>query len=443
MQGRQTWDWSDTERHQPALLLLPRNTDQVAAALRLCHLHGQPLAVQGGLTGLVGGANPQQGEIALSLARMNQIEDLDAAGATALVQAGVSLQQLQDAAAVQGLAFPLDLGARGSCQLGGNAATNAGGQRVLRFGMMRNLVLGLEVVLPDGTVLTMLDRMLKNNAGFDLKQLFIGSEGTLGVITRLSLALSPLPAWQGCALCAVPDFPSALALLRQAKAALPGLSAFELMWQDYAEASAKLQGLALPFASPQPLYVLLESFAGSQADGEAALEALLASAMDAGLVCDAILAQSEAQTQQLWAYREGVSELLSHCKPCAAFDVSVAITRMDELVKALRSQLQQAHPAQQHLFFGHLGDGNLHLVSGPFPSEAAREQAEALVYTLVGQFGGSISAEHGIGLVKQPFLHHSRDAAQRHLMQQIKTLLDPKAILNRGRVLRPTALGAA
>ena len=321
------------------LLVLPRSTAEVAAALRLCNAHRQRVVIQGGLTGLAGGANPQSGEVAISLVRLNRIEELDAVGGTAVVQAGVTLQALQEAAAEHDLWFPLDLGARGSCHLGGNAATNAGGQRVLRFGMMRNLVLGLEVVLPDGTVLTMLDRMQKNNAGFDLKQLFIGSEGALGVITRLSLALVPKPAWQGSALCALADFPAALALLRHAKATAPGLAAFELMWQGFFEASAAARGVALPFAKRFPLYVLIECFAGSPEQGEATFEAMLASAMQSSIVDDAIVPQSQTQATQLWAYREGVSELLSLCKPCAAFDVSVAIQRMDALLSASCAQV--------------------------------------------------------------------------------------------------------
>ncbi len=434
---RQTCDWSDAPHETPLLLVLPKTTADVAAALRICHARRQRVVVQGGLTGLAGGANAQENEVALSLSRMNRIEDIDAVGATALVQAGVTLQALQDAAAGQGLYFPLDLGARGSCQLGGNAATNAGGQRVLRFGMMRNLVLGLEAVLPDGTVLTMLDRMLKNNAGFDLKQLFIGSEGTLGVITRLSLAMAPRPAWQGCALCAVADFESALALLQHAKASMPGLTAFELMWRDYFEASAAACGAPLPFDMLYPLYVLVECFAGSQEQGEAQFEAMLASAMEAGMVRNAVVAQSEAQAAELWAYREGISELLARLRPCTAFDVSVEIPRMAALVDELRTRLRAAWPKPMHLFFGHLGDGNLHLTSGPFPHESDLERAEELVYECVARFDGSISAEHGIGVVKRPYLHHSRSSAEVRVMQQLKSMLDPHAILNRGRVFSP------
>ncbi|RUR70436.1 FAD-binding protein [Variovorax guangxiensis] len=427
-------DWSGTPSHEPVGMVLPRTPEDVATVLRICHLHGAPVVVQGGLTGLAGGANVQKGELVMSMARLDRIELLDAAGGTAIVQAGVTLQALKEAAEAHALDFPLDLGARGSCQLGGNAATNAGGNRVLRFGMMRNLILGLEVALPDGTLLTMLDRVIKNNAGYDLKQLFIGSEGTLGVVTRLSLALAPRPGWTGTALCAVDDFQAALALLRAAKARLPGLAAFELMWRDFFDAGTAAIHAAPPFAEPAPLYVLIESFAGSREQGEAAFEHMLEHALSEGLVQDAVIAQSQAQAEQLWAIREGVSELLSQCKPCAAFDVSVPIERMDALVQDLRTRLEASFPTQSHLFFGHLGDGNLHLISGPFESEQALVDAEAAVYAAVGRFHGSISAEHGIGVVKRPFLHHSRSSAELQLMRQLKGLLDPKGILNAGRI---------
>lgn len=434
---RNTADWSEAEASAPLALVLPRNTEEVALALRICRNFDTPVAIQGGLTGLAGGANVQPGEVAVSLARLDKIEALDQRGGTAIVQAGVTLQALQEAAGEVGLMFPLDLGARGSCQLGGNAATNAGGNRVLRFGMMRNLVLGLEVVLADGTVLSMLDSVVKNNAGYDLKQLFIGSEGTLGVITRLSLALTPRPAWQGTALCAVSSFEGALAMLQHAKSGLPGLSAFELMWQDFFEAAARARSASLPFAEAHPLYVLVEALAGSEEQGQQQLEDMLGSALERGIVLDAIVAQSHSQVEQLWAYREGVSELLSLCKPCAAFDVSVAIPRMDELVAELRTHLRRDFPSQNHLFFGHLGDGNLHLIAGPFRNDAELEAAEDLVYACVGKFSGSISAEHGIGMVKRGFLHHSRTEAELVLMRQLKNLMDPAQILNRGRILAP------
>lgn len=432
---RTTRDWSDAPASPPLAVLLPRTTQQVAEALRICHRHHRAVAVQGGLTGLAGGANPQAGDIVLSLARLSQIEEIDTVGGTVLAGAGVTLEALQGAVEEHGWSFALDLGARGSCQIGGNAATNAGGNRVLRYGMMRNLVLGLEVVLADGTVLTMLDRVIKNNAGFDLKQFFIGSEGALGVITRLSLALVPKPETHLTALCALASFDDALQLLREAKRCLPSLTAFELMWSDFFEASAQAIGKDLPFSSRYPLYVLIELAGTASGNEDGLLEEFLGTCLEKSWVQDAVVPQSETQARQLWAYREGVAELLALKKPCAAFDVSVGIAQMDALVSRLREELGQSCLQQDRLFFGHLGDGNLHLICGPFAAQADLERAEEQVYTIVGEYGGSISAEHGIGTVKAQFLHHSRKPAEIEVMRRLKTLFDPHRILNRGKVL--------
>ncbi len=435
LEGRHTADWSTAPAAPPRALLLPRTPQQVAQALAICNRHGQPIAVQGGLTGLAGGANPHEGEFALSLARLNRIEDIDPLGGTAIVQAGVTLEQLQQAAKEAGWFFPLDLGARGSCQVGGNTATNAGGNRVLRYGMMRQAVLGLEVALPDGTLLTMLDRVLKNNAGFDLKHLFIGSEGALGIVTRLALQLQPEPTSSITVMCAVPSFEAATLLLREARRQVPELAAFELMWHDYLDACAKANKKALPFTDAHPLYVLIETLGADRASGMAAVERLLESALEAGTVSDAIVAQSGEQAKQLWGFRDGVAELLMQLRPCTTFDVSVAMPQMDGLVQRLRAALEQRFPGKPHLFFGHLGDGNLHLVSGPYPQAADYHAVEDIVYEEIGRVGGSVSAEHGIGTVKMEYLPHSRDAAQIEVMRKLKRLFDPQRILNRDRVV--------
>lgn len=440
LDGRSAADWSGSPATPPVALLLPRTPEQVAAALRVCNLHQQPLAIQGGLTGLAGGASSQPGEIALSLARLNAIEDFDCVGGTIIAQAGVTLEQLQNAVSERDWSFPLDLGARGSCQLGGNAATNAGGNRVLRHGMMRQSILGLEVALADGTLLSMLDRVIKNNAGFDLKHLFVGSEGSLGVITRVSLKLEPARTASCTLLCAAEDFESTSLLLRRARAMLPDMSAFELMWQDFFEASASAMKRALPFDQAYPLYVLIETHGADALIGQDAVERFLTSAIEDGIVKDAIVAQSMEQATQLWAYREAVTELLSLTKPCAAFDVSVAMPHMDSLVTQLRETLAHRFADKSHLFFGHLGDGNLHLISGPYPAHDDLAEVEEFVYSCVGKHRGSISAEHGVGMVKKRFLHNSRSAEELALMRRLKMLLDPQQILNRGRVIDPLAV---
>ena len=256
-------DWSDAPRVRPRMTLLPRTPEDVARALRVLGEHRQAVVVQGGLTGLAGGATPQAGEVALSLARVNAIESFDRIGGTLTVQAGVPLEQLQTFVEAEGWFFPLDLGARGTCQIGGNAATNAGGNRVIRFGTMRDLILGLEVALPDGTMLSMLNRVTKNTTGIDLKQLFIGSEGTLGVITRIVLKLEPKPSAANTALCAVASFDDATRLLKYLRARLANLSSFELMWQDFMCAAMDIAHLKAPFSDAYPVYVLIETLGES------------------------------------------------------------------------------------------------------------------------------------------------------------------------------------
>ena len=428
-------DWSGSPHAAPAVTLLPRDPAGVAAALGICHAAGQPLCVQGGLTGLAGGANPLAGEWVISLEKLNAIEEIDEVGGTAIVQAGVPLQVLQEKVAERGWFFPVDLGARGSCQVGGNAATNAGGIRVLRYGMMRESVLGLEVALADGRLLTMLNRVLKNNAGFDLKHLFIGSEGALGVITRLSVRLVPLAGVSRTVLCALPSFEAATLLLREARRQLPDLGAFELMWQGYFEVAGRTIGKASPFDRAHPLYALVETLGTDEARATAAMDGFLESCLAAGTLVDAVVAQSLEQARGLWAYREAIADLVNEHAPAVNFDISIPLPQMGAFIERVQGLLEQRYPAQRHLFFGHLGDGNLHLTTGPYPETADFLAVEELVYGAVGAVGGSLSAEHGIGVVKRDFLHHSRSPDEIALMRTLKAALDPKGILNRRRVV--------
>jgi FAD/FMN-containing dehydrogenase len=351
-----------------------------------------------------------------------------------LVQAGVILEELANQAEAAGWYFPLDLGARGSCQVGGNAATNAGGNRVIRFGTMRELVLGLEVALPDGRLLTMLNRVTKNTTGIDLKHLFIGAEGTLGVITRLVLKLSPLPTASTTALCALPSFDAATRLVRDLRRSLPSLSAFEVMWADYLENGAQACGLRLPFHDAHPVYVLLETLGTDEHAERMALETNLEAALESGVVADVIVAKSMDDAKRLWAYRESIGELLGRLKPFAAFDVGIPMPAMDAFVESVGAELERLFPNQRHLFFGHIGDGNLHVLSGPHDSPTSLHEVEKVVCAATGRAGGSISAEHGIGVVKKDFLHFSRSREELDLMRTIKSMLDPRGILNVGRV---------
>lgn len=427
-------DWSEARKERPPLVVFPKTPPQVASALAILGRFGQKVVIQGGLTGLAGGATPQKGEVALSLSRLNAIEDFDRIGGTVTVQAGITLEQLQNHVENEGWFFPLDLGARGSCQIGGNAATNAGGNRVIRYGTMRDLVLGLEVALPNGTLMTMMNRVTKNTTGIDLKHLFIGAEGTLGVITRLVLKLSPKPSSAVTALCALGSFEDAAALLKEMKLHLPTLSAFELMWQGFLDKAVAITRMRPPFAERHPIYVLVELLGASDEQDRAQLESFLEMALEKELVQDVIVAQSLEHAKQLWQYRESVGEMLSQMKPHAAFDVGIPVSAMDGFVNSVGDALHARFPDQSHLFFGHLGDGNLHLLSGPYATPEALHEVESTVYAAVGMANGSISAEHGIGVIKKEFLNFSRSTEEIALMQGMKKLLDPENVLNAGRV---------
>jgi FAD/FMN-containing dehydrogenase len=430
-------DWLHQRPLQARLLVRPASTAEVAAVLRHCHAAGQPVIVHGGLTGLVHGADTSPADVVLSLERMRRIASIDPVERVAVADAGVTLQQLQEAAAEAGLAFPLDLGARGSATLGGNAATNAGGNRVLRFGMMREMVLGLEVVLADGTVLPALNRLIKNNSGYDLKQLFLGSEGTLGVITRLALRLREKPARQDVAFAAVPAFDALAALLKHMDRALGGtLSAFEAMWPEFYElvTTPPATGRA-PVARGAPFYVLVEAMSGA-APGEAErFGAAMQQALEAGLVTDAAIARSQAEVAAIWGLRDDVLQTARWGMPFA-FDVSLAIRDMPAYVERVRTELRAAWPQARAWVFGHIGDGNLHVVVSPdgLPADA-RPRLERIVYAPLEALGGAISAEHGIGLEKKPWLGLSRSAEEIALMRTLKHALDPKGILNPGRVV--------
>ncbi|MDH3441748.1 MAG: FAD-binding oxidoreductase, partial [Gammaproteobacteria bacterium] len=335
-------DFSGENALAPRAVLRPRSTGELVTVLQACSAAAQAVVVQGGLTGLCGGATPQSDEIAISLERLSGIEELDRESMTMTVLAGTPLQTVQQAAAAAGLNFPLDLGARGSCTIGGNIATNAGGNQVLRFGMMRNLVLGLEAALADGTVVSSMNRLIKNNAGYDLKQLFIGSEGTLGIITRAVLKLSPAMPAKTAALVAVQDFSACVALLHALQARLGGsLSAFEAMWASYFDCVIEhVDKLRSPFDSAYPLYVLVQSEGVDHSADRERMETALGELLEAGVVVDAVIAQSERETENFWQIRDGIAEITALLQPLVAFDVAVPIRDMPAFLDATQQARQ-------------------------------------------------------------------------------------------------------
>ncbi|MDB5875451.1 MAG: D-2-hydroxyglutarate dehydrogenase [Ramlibacter sp.] len=431
-------DWMTKAPAGTALALVrPRDTAALSATLAACHSLHLPVVPQGGRTGLAGGAAPVPGCVLLSLERMNRIEGVDAAGATLTVQAGATLQSVQEAAREAGLFFPLDLGGRGSCQIGGNLSTNAGGNRVLRYGMARDLVLGIEVVLADGTVLSHMNTMLKDNTGFDMKQLFIGTEGTMGVIARAVLRLHPQPRSTQTALCALPDYASVLKLLRHVREGVgPTLSAFELMWPDfYGLVTTRVPGLEPPLPHGAGAYVLVEALGVEPDEDAARFERVLGAALESGIVGNAVIAQSGAETAKLWKVRDASGELRSIFWPHVGFDVSIPTRALGDFVGELTERLRRRWPQVQTVFFGHVGDSNVHIGVKVGDGEQPEAQIEESVYAVVGQWQGSISAEHGIGLLKRAHLHHSRSPQELALLRTLKNALDPHGILNPGKVL--------
>ncbi|MBS7701150.1 MAG: FAD-binding oxidoreductase [Cryobacterium sp.] len=432
-------DWSGLPSVRPIALIRPRETEEVAAALKIAGRHGITIVPQGGLTGLAGGAQPVPGGAVMSLDGMSGIEEIDPVMASMTVKAGTPLEVAQKAAEQAGLFLGLDLGARGSCQIGGNLATNAGGNRVIRYGMAREHVLGLEVVLPDGTVVTSLNKLIKNNAGYDLKQLFIGSEGTLGIITRVVLRLQAKPLTVNTIFCGCRDFPAVLELLRGARARLgPALSAFEVMWPSFYDfMTGKLSELRRPLGRPHGMYVLLEQSGFDPESDRGRLEALMGDMLETGIVGDAVLASSERETRELWAVRDSVSEYSKLMGPLTAFDVGLPASRMAEVVATIEAQYQARWPGAILLVYGHIGDSNLHLVANvpEAGGHQPHDEITDLVLSAVRAVGGTVSAEHGIGLLKKKYLHFTRSEGELALMKRIKAAIDPGDILNTGKVL--------
>jgi FAD/FMN-containing dehydrogenase len=436
--ARHSHDFINTmpEGLEIAGIAYPRSTEQVSKILSICNEQGVPVTPQGGMTGLAGGAVPNVPALLLSLERMRAIEEIDPAGATITVEAGVVLQTVQEAAAEAGMFFPLDLGGRGTAQIGGNVSTNAGGNRVLRYGMMRELVLGLEAVLADGTAVSSMNTMLKNNAGYDLKQLFIGTEGTLGIVTRVVLRLFPEARSVSTGLVAVKDYDSALALMQEAKAAFGGtLAAFEAMWPDFYHLGTTALDRQPPLPHGHGVYVLVETLGTDPEHDQAAFEQALADVLEKGIAEDAVIAQSEQQRGDIWSIRDCPGEFPKVFWPQISFDVSLPAGKIGDFVDLLRGRLLERWPEAGLVFFGHIADSNLHLSvhldEDPMPVHAIDD----VVYSATGEWGGSISAEHGIGTVKKEFLHHSRGPEEIALMRRLKAALDPNGILNPGKVI--------
>jgi FAD/FMN-containing dehydrogenase len=434
-------DWRRKHQGASALLLMPRTAAQVQAIVRAAAQHHVALVPQGGNTGLVGGGIPPAdgSAVLLSLKRMDAIRQIDPDGLTMTVEAGTILQTVHEAAEAQGLVFPLSLAARGSATIGGLVSTNAGGVQVLRHGTMRALVAGLEAVLPDGSLVSQLAGLPKDNRGYDLKQLFIGAEGTLGIVTALTLKLIPAPAHRAVAWAGLPSPHAALALLGRLRAASAGqVESFELIPGLGLDLVLRhIDGQRRPLAQAHPWYALIE-LAGPPALQDT-LATALAAALEDGLIEDATIASSGAQAAQLWGLRENLPDAERRDGPAVHHDISVAVARLPDFCLAATTEVEARFPGSRVVAFGHLGDGNLHfnVKAPPGGSWSAHDAAAItrLVHDLVTAADGSISAEHGIGTLKRDDLARLVPPAHLAAMRAIKAALDPLGIMNPGKVL--------
>ncbi len=440
-------DWRKRERGKALAVVRPASTAQVAAVVKACAEAGVSIVPQGGNTGMVVGSTPDATgtQVVLSLTRMNAVRALDGGNLTITVEAGCVLQSLQDVCEKAGFLFPLSLASEGSCTIGGNLGTNAGGTQVVRYGNTRELCLGLEVVTAQGEVWSGLTGLRKDNTGYDLRHLFIGSEGTLGVITAATMKLYPLPKSQLTALAAVPSLEAAVQLLGLAHQHLSaGLTGFEVMGQFALKLVVKhFPQQRVPFYENSPYCVVLEN-SDNESDEHARgqFERLLEAAMEAGCVTDAVVAESMAQARALWHIRESIPLAQAQEGLNIKHDISIAVSRIPEFVAQADAALAQAFPGIRLVNYGHLGDGNLHYnvqaPEGQDPEKFVREQegpVNGVVYALVDAYNGSISAEHGIGSLKREKLEKHKSPVALGLMRSIKTALDPQNTFNPGRML--------
>lgn len=428
-------DWSFECEQCPSGLLLPSSTDDVSSILALCHEADQSIVIQGGLTGLAGGATPGTEELAMSLEKLNDIESIDKNALTMTVKAGTTLASIHSSLVGTGLTYGIDYGARDLCHIGGNVATNAGGTQVIHFGMTRAQVLGLEAVLADGTIINSMNYLLKNNAGYDLKQLFIGTEGTLGVVTKLVLKLLPETTSHCTGLFALKDFQDTIILLNLCRSIFgDSLHGFEVMWEDfYCAAADAIGNTPLPHKQGNHVYALVEIKGRDKERDSLIFKDLFEQCLEQDVLIDGAVAETAEDIKELWNIRYSVKTLLKTMTPVANFDIGISINKMQKFVSQAKQQLASAFPGIESLFFGHIGDGNIHLLATTNNQEDM-DKIYDLVYPICAEFDGTISAEHGVGIHKKSRLELSRTHAEIELMKTLKKSLDPKGILNPGRV---------
>lgn len=429
--------WHMDNGTQAQAVLLPKTTEEISSLLKVCNDNKINVVIHGGLTNLVGSTETKSNEVVISLEKFNNILELDEESRTLTVEAGVILEHIQNASKEKNLLFPLNFGAKGTAQIGGIISTNAGGLRVLRYGMTRQLIMGLEVVLADGTILSNLKKIIKDNSGYDLKQLFIGAEGTLGVITKAVLKLEELPNSRCSAFVGFNDYSNVINFLKLADQQLAGtLSGYELIWKDtYKILTSEPSLLKPPMPYDYNFYVLFESMGSSQESDQAAMQQLLEDAMENDLLQDAMLAGSESDLNWFWNIREDVGIIDSQYPFSQHYDVSIPIPAIDEYVSSVRKKLSDDLNITNAFPFGHVADGNIHFIIGkPNDTSELKKSIDDIIYTPLKALNGSVSAEHGIGLHKKSQLHISKSEDEINIMKAIKKTLDPNNILGAGRI---------
>jgi FAD/FMN-containing dehydrogenase len=435
--ARWSTDWTGKYCAQPGVVLRPASTHQVSQIMTLANAQRQSITPVSGHTGLVGGTYAPGG-VMVSLDRMNTIHDINATTRTAVVDAGVVLSSLHDATDAEGLIFPLTFGARGSAMIGGVMSTNAGGSNVLRYGNTRDLVLGLEAVLADGRVVDLMSSLHKDNSGLNLRQLLIGSEGTLGIITKAVLKLAPKPITYATAMVAVPRLDDALTLLNRVQDATGGaVEAFEYMPRHYIDVHmARVDGAREPFDVPYDVNIMIEVATTTDTDITDALQTIMADMMNSGAVLDAVVAQNETQRRAMWDRREAAAELTFWRKPIVDTDVALPLDLVGSFLERANAKVIEADSGAEPFYIAHLGDGNVHYAVYPSSDDAAlKDKIVEIIEDVVESLGGSFSAEHGVGLSKLNTMRRRKDPVALDMMRKIKGVLDPNGILNPGKLI--------
>ncbi len=434
-------DWTKVYEPKPLAICFPRSTDEVSRLLKMCSASHVAVVPSGGRTGLAGGAVAHQGEVVLSLSKMRQMGEVDLLSQSMWCQAGAVTEAVHEHAGAAGLTWPIDFASKGSSTVGGNIATNAGGVKVIRYGLTRNWVLGLTVVLMDGTVLKLNGSLEKNNTGVDLRQVFIGTEGILGVITECILKLAPKPREADVFFFALENLGQVFELFKAARSSGFTLNAFECLSDACLQVVLSHRGLSSPFSGAHPNYVLCEVERPETEDARARLEAWLGGLFESGMVQDAVLAQNPREAQNIWAMREGISESLAHAGLLHKHDISLPIGRLQEFIEVWSRDLETNYSGLSPYIFGHIGDGNLHvnlMKPASMDTPAFRKlcaEIDQKMFAWIQKFEGSVSAEHGIGLLKKHLLSYTRTPAEIQLMRQLKSAFDPRGLLNPGKIL--------